>query len=251
MAKFTDCADLPEPLDTQAVRKSTNRFGCFYSLNPDAHRDRTERGNPFWDDYFNTSIRGERRRLLAQLGLAWNNKLSASQRAAWHSLAGSVTWTTYKGVNTTGNGFELYMAVQTERRYTFGVPWFSFAFPTWPIFLDPPGAWDPPAAPALGTPSVAFDAWLSIPVTNAPANSDWWSAAPYIKKGTTRAGTTFRPYYVARDFLSDFGSDPPVLYVPIDFPIRNLDRLGPATVGYRFLNLNTGVFSDPSWVNFT
>jgi hypothetical protein len=249
MAKFHECANLPEPSINQGVFKATNRFGCFYSLRDRRPKPTNLWAQNWWNGYYNKNIRAQRRQLMRQIGLAWNAKLSGTQRTAWEALAGSITWTNYNGDAHTGNGFELFVAVQTERRYTYGVPWFQFSFPTWPIFLDPPSPWDPPAAPAMTNPALSFDAWFQIEVTNAPANSEWWSAAPYIQKGHSAAGVPHRPYGPARDFLSDFGSDPPLLYVPVDFPWFTLDHYRGCSVGYRFLNLNTGVFSDPSWID--
>lgn len=244
------CAHITKPLWSSAVKKSANANGCYWQNHPKPRPREQKPGFPYWEAYYSVSIRKERRRLLSQISKAWKNTLSAGQRADWNALAAGVTWVNYKGTQRNGNGFELFQAVQTQWRYVNGMPWFMQPIPQWPIYLDAPAIWDPPAAPTLANAVLQFDAYITIDVNNAPADPQWWSGQPTIQKGRTPGTKRHKSFHPVRDYLSDFGYTPPQLWVPLDFPFSTLNKPVGSTICYRFCNLNTGVFSDPSFITW-
>lgn len=258
MAKFDPCAVLPDPTDTQAVWKSTNRFGCFYAS---PHTQKTAHRHPrptTWDKYTKLPIYTLNKKLTAGIATYWSTVLSPAQRTAWATTAATASWLDFAGNTITPNGFELFVATNRIDRYWVFTPTWNGAHLYKPAEIihgytvefpitAPQSPWSQPAAPNITYSEVIDGYWIYLEFTQPPD--------PYNMALQTVQATNFQPptggnprSYIATNNTTDASSDPGFTGIYFDFPRPAGTPRRSIRLGARFYNVATHNWSDPIWI---
>jgi hypothetical protein len=238
MAKFDTPDPLPDPESDQAVVKSTNRFGQFYSR----RQSRGYRGGvdkPLcWTTPPFPPWKKSNWGLLSYLARRWKNTLTPLQHLAWDVLAGLVTWENYKGQPGTPTGFCIYMAFNLNQPP-------AGRFPS----DNPPGAWDPTQKPVINSWNLWSPDDLDIIVAE-PSPWAWYDIRPraVVTRDPKLSGAYpihFRPALASDIFFTG------ALYIfAVDLRCPLWPQAWPreTTVGVSYVHNGSGQFTNFSWL---
>jgi hypothetical protein len=248
MKLFAPTSDLPKPLKSQAVILRVGKRQSHYQRRQSRRSLHPSNAMAVWERLYGWEVARARRHLMRCWARNWKHDLSSPQRAEWDSLAASIIIRTYQGIDKTPTGFQLFIACHFEWAQT-EIALLRNVWPWPPPYQgNAPAAWDPPAAPIFG----AVEQWdtnlFGIPVENPPDDIHWWAGAAYIKAGRVTADSQRGSYFLTAqggNFISD---DTWYLYVYSDYPLRPPGGSGPCSFAYRWVNNDTKVFSDPTWL---
>lgn len=259
MAKFDVLTTLPKPESDQAVMLRISRNGHTWVVKKHKKKPKPAPRITPWDSLTVLPILTVNRAVTKTLANFWKNNLTGGQRAAWAAAAAGVSWTGYEGTVQFCTGFKFFMACNRYQEY-YGfnpyTPYFNL-FNYEPLGLNSlrativttPPSWSAlPPDPTVNNLQVYGSQFIEFDTQVLPSPFSYTLPCAIALNATLIGSHLPRRYVACRGSLSQNfdGSGHAVVYV--DWPGPIYSQVPNLTVGFRFFDVSTNVWGNPTWI---